>query len=140
MTNISRFIAIALIMLSLTSCKDILLCSIDSFPKLPEKSFNEACVNTKYSEKLYFEDPKYKDTDNDYYIYDLGDVGILPKGIYCTLYDTDKSITFDGTPSEKGSFTFTVNLKIKHVTKGLGDDEDEICNSTASHSYTIVVK
>ena len=128
----SKIVIGIILLISHYSCVDILICSSNKYPKLPKKDFNNAVLNSSYSERIDFDS-----NNSGSYFYEIKSVEGLPKGIHCSYY-SGEFIVIEGTPTERGNFNFSVCVEITEVI-GEGDDSTT-CYDTSCQSYTLIVE
>jgi len=140
-------LVLLLSLLILIGCEK-LGCQIIIKPLLPDKTFAMGKLDVEYFDKLTAS-IKHSNREQDYNFYfDIS--GELPSGIEI-LADNFRTLYFQGTPVEKGTFTFYVLVEIEqgyYDDDDWGDDDDavllnptlEVCNDTTRREYTIIIQ
>ena len=134
-------LVLLLSLLFLIGCEK-LGCTIIVKPILPDKTFAIGELGVEYFDKLSAS-VKHSNREEEFNFYfDIS--GELPPGIE-VLGDNFRTLYFQGTPAEKGTFTFYILVEIED--RYYSDDEFEyvnptleVCNDTTGREYTIVIK
>jgi len=123
---------------SLLSCEEIVECIINKRPELPNIRLEDGHTNNYYTDEFVAE-IKNEPHDDDYgYSFDL--YGDLPTGLEMII--DYRKVVFEGLPTEKGTYTFTVFLSVdppEYYDEDSGEYEDSLCSSSTSKTYTILI-
>jgi len=103
-------------------------------PKLPDNNLAEGKLGIEYFETITASATNHVNDDDFAYYFNM--IGRPPRGINY-VFDHRK-IYFSGIPTEKGTFSFSIDLSIG---EGLVFNDDGICFSDDSTSkiYTIII-
>ncbi|WP_299335531.1 hypothetical protein [uncultured Psychroserpens sp.] len=129
---------LVLSLFSFTSCEDFFDCIVNRRPELPNKSFGVGTIGVYYYEEFDAE-IKNEPRDNDYgYEFEV-DNG-LPDGL--VMIQNYRTVSFEGTPMETGTFKFTVYLYVDPpINYDFETDayDDPLCSESTSKEYTIII-
>ena len=103
-------------------------------PKLPDKTLANGEVGVEYFDSLTASAINYKNDDDFNYYFDF--IGRPPNGI--NYFIEHRRIYFSGVPTEKGVFSFSIQLSIG---EGIIVPDDGICfgDDSTSKTYTITI-
>lgn len=132
--KIKKLIVYFLLLGCMSSCNEMMDCILSVEPELPSKVLAEGKVGTPYSDYL-LASVKNDPHDGDY-IYYFNVSGSLPDGIEAWV--NNRTLTFEGTPTTAGHYTFKVRLEIEPLYID-EDGSDNICfgDDTIERSYSI---
>lgn len=136
-TCITR-VAIGVLVASLSGCDLVYECLSDTRLKFDETSLDVATLNQTYSESIRASIKNNLFDDSYDYEFKITD-GTLPEGI--TGFGLERRFYFEGTPTELGSFDFTLQVSINENDNYYDDDSDAItCNDVAEQRLTLTVE
>jgi len=128
-----------ILLISLSACEDIIDCIFNVRPELPDKVLKTGGVDQYYFEEFNAgikNEPR--DDDYDYYFEVYGD---LPEGI--DIFFNKKNVTIKGTPTESGTFKFTLYLTVEppeYYDFETGKYDNPLCSDSTSKRYTITIR
>ena len=137
-------LVLLLSLLFLIGCEN-LDCIIIIKPILPDKTFAIGELDVEYFDKLSASIKHSNNEKNYNFYFDIS--GELPPGIE-VLGDNCRALYFQGTPVEKGTFTFYILVQIEKNYSSLSWDDEfgfewsttDVCNETTGKEYTIIVQ
>lgn len=146
MINYTRSIyALLFILLSLTmtSCAELFDCVASARPNIHSKTLLTGHVGTQYND--FVDSDITNDSNDNGYDYFFSINGNLPPGM--TYHQAGRKVWFTGSPTQTGSYTFTIKLTVDppedyNPDAGFWEDGNKICfdNDTDSKEFTIVIQ
>ncbi|MDN3643938.1 Ig domain-containing protein [Lutimonas halocynthiae] len=133
-----RLLLVLPILLFSYSCEmltdELLECNDKIVPKLPRKNMLIGKVGSSYSEII---SAYIQNADEETFEYEFSMTGNLPAGLG---YRSDGRVfEIFGKPTEAGTYTFKIKVKLPHVISGVGDG---FCFAKDSdrQKYTIIIE
>ena len=146
MNTISKkVIALSLILLafSLNSCAELFDCVASARPDIHGKNLATGTVGGNYND--FLDSDVTNDPNDNAYDYYYSVSGTIPPGM--TYNQQGRKLYFSGIPSQAGSYTFRVHLKIDYPdsydpNQGFFEDGNRICfgDDSTSKEFTISIQ
>lgn len=83
--------------------------------------------------------------NDDQFDYSISLQGRLPDGLVMSRYGNDRTVIISGVPVEAGLFNITLYVEVSdpyesaYQTTNVYDDGDDLCRTTHTQSYSLVV-
>ncbi|MEM9650179.1 MAG: hypothetical protein AAF969_17005 [Bacteroidota bacterium] len=132
--NITTIIFLAAFTILLQGCDEIYECVFSINPEIHDKPLELGLVGERYYGIVTAEISN--EVNDDDYDYDFDVFGELPPGIF---YDINRrSVEFFGTPEERGTYRFSVELFVERYDY-YGYDGSPTCSDSTVRDFTIQV-
>lgn len=137
LSKMDKSVMVAVVLL-LGGC-DALDCIVDTHPQFSRDSLAVATLNQEYEDTLQVD--INNSVDDDDYDYRVVLEGRLPPGL--SLQTSSRRVSFTGTPTQLGNYSFTLNLYAAPGNPGLGfnfgDQAPDLCEGETSQEFEISV-
>ena len=135
------FIIVSTILIVINfGCKQVLDCAI--FPNdvsIQDRNFPIGIVSSNFHQTILCSVSAITSEKSIISYYDIE--GDLPPGIHSrAIKTTNNYILIAGKPTTKGTYSFTLTVRMDKHLPFPDDDTDEICNDTDTKTYTITIK
>lgn len=131
-----KIILILLTTITLTSCDILITCLLDIGPKFNTKTVRPATLNEVYDTTIK---ASIKNSVFDSaYNYRISFNGNLPEGLSFSMSENNQKFHITGTPTEIGTFQFTLSVKVTSPLES-SDTYEDLCFDTDKNNYALNV-
>ena len=140
-----RYLSFSFIIVSIfmfISCDPLTDCIIPSRPELPDKIFPSAYLGSYYEQSFRAAIDNHPNDNGFFYFFSIIN---LPRGLD---YESEgRELFIYGIPEETGDFEFTVYVSVDEPDYGYVDDDpgifeddDSLCDDSASRKYRLRIQ